>query len=164
MSRFAPLASYNQLDFAYDADSGFYAARIPVGKPLDGNTDYAVLYHGKLYTCKPVGNGLGNAFLYDQRKADTGEPFFVSPALGMVLTSTPGRHQIAYGTIKSADAPVDERVEEIEREVDRLSEDKVALPQVDGTPSPGIAGQFAVSDGNGGIAWKTLVEAEEVSY
>ena len=28
----------------------------------------------------------------------------------------------------------------------------------------GIAGQFAVSDGKGGIMWKTLVEAEEVAY
>lgn len=31
-------------------------------------------------------------------------------------------------------------------------------------PTPGTAGQFAVSDGAGGITWKTIVQAEEVSY
>lgn len=41
---------------------------------------------------------------------------------------------------------------------------KVTLPTSNGTPNHGTAGQFAVSDGNGGIMWKTLVEAEEVSY
>lgn len=45
-----------------------------------------------------------------------------------------------------------------------LSEEKVTLPQTNGTPNFGTAGQFAVSDGNGGIMWKTLYEAEEVSY
>lgn len=41
---------------------------------------------------------------------------------------------------------------------------KVTLPLTDSTPDHGTAGQFAVSDGKGGITWKTLYEAEEVSY
>lgn len=30
--------------------------------------------------------------------------------------------------------------------------------------TPGISGQFAISDGNGGIAWKTIHSAEGVAY
>ena len=45
-----------------------------------------------------------------------------------------------------------------------LTEEKMNLPQENGAPNHGTAGQFAVSDGKGGIVWKTLVEAEEVSY
>lgn len=41
---------------------------------------------------------------------------------------------------------------------------KVSLPVTNSTPNYGTAGQFAVSDGNGGITWKTLVEAEGVDY
>lgn len=45
-----------------------------------------------------------------------------------------------------------------------LNEEKMNLPQKNGVPNHGTAGQFAVSDGKGGIVWKTLVEAEEVAY
>lgn len=45
-----------------------------------------------------------------------------------------------------------------------LSEEKVTLPTDNSAPDYGTAGQFAVSDGNGGIMWKTLYEAKEVSY
>ena len=45
-----------------------------------------------------------------------------------------------------------------------LVDEKVALPKAAGVVDCGTAGQFAVSDGMGGIMWKTLVEAEEVSY
>ena len=45
-----------------------------------------------------------------------------------------------------------------------LVDEKVVLPKSAGVVDHGTAGQFAVSDGNGGIMWKTLVEAEEVSY
>lgn len=46
----------------------------------------------------------------------------------------------------------------------KLSEDKIALPKENGVIVQGTVGQFAVSDGKGGITWKTLAEAEEVSY
>ena len=46
----------------------------------------------------------------------------------------------------------------------KLSEEKMNLPHENGTVNHGTAGQFAVSDGMGGIMWKTLVEAEEVAY
>ena len=45
-----------------------------------------------------------------------------------------------------------------------LTEEKMNLPQENGAVDHGTAGQFAVSDGKGGIVWKTLVEAEEVAY
>ena len=48
--------------------------------------------------------------------------------------------------------------------IGELSKRSVSLPKEDGVVSHGTAGQFAVSDGNGGIVWKTLVEAEGVSY
>ena len=48
--------------------------------------------------------------------------------------------------------------------INALTEEKMNLPQENGAPNHGTAGQFAVSDGMGGIMWKTLVEAEEVSY
>lgn len=48
--------------------------------------------------------------------------------------------------------------------INQLAEDKVALPVGNEGVDHGTAGQFAVSDGKGGITWKTLVEAEEVAY
>lgn len=52
----------------------------------------------------------------------------------------------------------------LDRQIAGLTEEKMNLPQENGVPNHGTAGQFAVSDGKGGIVWKTLVEAEEVSY
>ena len=52
----------------------------------------------------------------------------------------------------------------IEDGVTALSEEKMNLPQENGAPNHGTVGQFAVSDGKGGIMWKTLVEAEAVMY
>lgn len=44
-----------------------------------------------------------------------------------------------------------------------LSEEKVALPKDEsGNAAPGTAGQFAVSDGNGGIKWETFTNVSEV--
>lgn len=57
-----------------------------------------------------------------------------------------------------------EHLNHMEDGIGQLSEEKVTLPTTSGAPNYGTAGQFAVSDGNGGIAWKTLYEAEEVSY
>ncbi len=48
--------------------------------------------------------------------------------------------------------------------ITELAEDKVALPVSNEGVDHGTAGQFAVSDGKGGIVWKTLVEAEAVMY
>ena len=50
------------------------------------------------------------------------------------------------------------------KKVQKCENEKLSLPQSNGTPNHGTAGQFAVSDGKGGIMWKTLVEAEEVAY
>lgn len=55
-------------------------------------------------------------------------------------------------------------VDDCDERYNQLSEAKATLPMENGVVSYGIAGQFAVSDGQGGITWKTLVEAEEVSY
>lgn len=41
---------------------------------------------------------------------------------------------------------------------------KVSLPQSGGDVDNGKIGQFAVSDGKGGISWKTVINAEEVAY
>jgi hypothetical protein len=45
-----------------------------------------------------------------------------------------------------------------------LAAQELSLPKSAGVVDHGTAGQFAVSDGMGGIMWKTLVEAEEVAY
>lgn len=42
--------------------------------------------------------------------------------------------------------------------------EKVSLPKLASGIDHGTAGQFAVSDGMGGIMWKTLFEVEEVAY
>lgn len=42
--------------------------------------------------------------------------------------------------------------------------EKVSLPKSATGIDRGQAGQFAVSDGMGGIMWKTLFEVEEVAY
>ena len=49
--------------------------------------------------------------------------------------------------------------------IDKLSEEKVDLPKDEnGNIQKGITGQFAVSDGNGGITWTTLADGNEVAY
>ena len=53
---------------------------------------------------------------------------------------------------------------ELERMITCAAALKVSLPVESGTPFYGTVGQFAISDGNGGIAWKTLHEVQEVSY
>lgn len=45
--------------------------------------------------------------------------------------------------------------------VDKLSEEVIKVKK---SMNSGSAGQFAVSDGNGGINWITLCKAEEVEY
>ena len=52
----------------------------------------------------------------------------------------------------------------VDTKIAELAAQELTLPMSNGTPNHGIAGQFAVSDGKGGIMWKTLVEAEEVAY
>ena len=50
-------------------------------------------------------------------------------------------------------------------EFDKLFEEKVYLPKdADGKPLNGTVGQFATSDGNGGIAWVTVQNGNEVAY
>lgn len=41
---------------------------------------------------------------------------------------------------------------------------KINLPETDGTVNYGTAGQFAVSDGAGGITWQTINNGDEVNY
>lgn len=71
-------------------------------------------------------------------------------------------------TESAANTLVDTKVAELSTTVDtKLSElaaQELSLPKSAGVVDHGTAGQFAVSDGMGGIMWKTLVEAEEVSY
>lgn len=55
-------------------------------------------------------------------------------------------------------------VGELSAEMSALEQNKLSIQLTDGIPNHGTAGQFAVSDGKGGIMWKTLVEAEEVAY
>lgn len=52
----------------------------------------------------------------------------------------------------------------VDKKAEGLAAEMVALPKSAGVVDHGTAGQFAVSDGMGGIMWKTLVEAEEVAY
>lgn len=65
---------------------------------------------------------------------------------------------------QTGDYATNETVDEVRSEINTLGSDKVTLPKSNGVTNHGIAGQFAVSDGVGGIMWKTLVEAEEVAY
>lgn len=66
--------------------------------------------------------------------------------------------------VQNAIAPVQEDVTALESDVGALENGKVSLPVTNSAPNYGTAGQFAVSDGNGGITWKTLYEAEGVDY
>ena len=47
-------------------------------------------------------------------------------------------------------------------DVNQLSAEKVSLPMNGETPVHGTAGQFAISDGVGGITWLTLTNVAEV--
>lgn len=52
----------------------------------------------------------------------------------------------------------------IDAKVAELAAQELSLPKSAGVVDHGTAGQFAISDGKGGITWKTLVEAEAVMY
>lgn len=65
----------------------------------------------------------------------------------------------------AADAKaVGDAIGALSEEILALDLNKVSFPVNEGGVDTGTAGQFAVSDGKGGIVWKTLVEAEGVSY
>jgi hypothetical protein len=64
----------------------------------------------------------------------------------------------------SGSADLIDAVAKLSEEMSVLEQNKLSIQLTDGIPNYGTAGQFAVSDGKGGIVWKTLVEAEEVSY
>lgn len=66
--------------------------------------------------------------------------------------------------ISATQSYVTQAIAPIQEDVGNLESGKVSLPVTNSTPNYGTAGQFAVSDGNGGITWKTLVEAEGVDY
>lgn len=49
--------------------------------------------------------------------------------------------------------------------LDRLLDNKINLPiEENGNVIHGTAGQFAVSDGTGGITWVTIVDGDEVGW
>ena len=65
------------------------------------------------------------------------------------------------GRIERVEAQHTEDVETLESDVEKA----VKLPtKADGTPNKGSLGQFATADGKGGVAWKTVLNAEEVKF
>lgn len=57
------------------------------------------------------------------------------------------------------------QIEKNKKDIAKISEQKVELPKdADGNTQNGEVGQFAVSDGKGGITWTTLESGDEVSY
>lgn len=71
-----------------------------------------------------------------------------------VLTVDPDGDEVNLYTAEEIDGMMEELTADVEEHL-------TAKATIHGH---GTAGQFAVSDGNGGILWKTLYEAEEVSY
>ena len=69
---------------------------------------------------------------------------------GHLITDTEAREMIQNNN---------QAIEQLSQEVAVIIEEIAPI-----TSNYGEYGQFAVSDGKGGIIWKTLVEAEEVSY
>ena len=60
---------------------------------------------------------------------------------------------------------VEERVTTLETETSELHKEKVNLPKdSEGNIQNGTVGQFAVSDGQGGITWVDIENGNEVSY
>ena len=58
-----------------------------------------------------------------------------------------------------------EQLNHMEAGIKENSEEKVDLPKDEnGNIQKGITGQFAVSDGNGGITWVTISDGNEVTY
>lgn len=59
---------------------------------------------------------------------------------------------------------VTEKFNELTQSIETSVNEKLSLPKSNNAVNYGEAGQFAVSDGNGGITWRTLFEGEEVAY
>lgn len=54
---------------------------------------------------------------------------------------------------------------EIKKIIDTIKDEKVSLPKnIGGSIDKGVEGQYAISNGVGGILWKTITNANEVSY
>ena len=81
--------------------------------------------------------------------------------LGMAAAYT---NKVASKLSEEMVKSVTQAIAPIQEDVGNLESTKVSFPVTNSTPNYGTAGQFAVSDGNGGITWKTLVEAEGVDY
>jgi hypothetical protein len=111
-----------------------------------GNTGYKIIIWFGDNHVPIIVNGLTNTITLD--------PDWVAPEANI--------------TESAANTLVDTKVAELSTTVDtKLSElaaQELSLPKSAGAVDHGTAGQFAVSDGMGGIMWKTLVEAEEVAY
>ena len=58
--------------------------------------------------------------------------------------------------------PIQNKV--VNAETHNINDKKLNLPENDGTVNYGTAGQFAVSDGAGGITWQTINNGDEVNY
>lgn len=151
MARYVPKVDYGRLEFEYVPSSGFYRARISTDNSFKKDTDYAVVFDGRRYTVRSTANGAigGNAYLYDQRKPDTGEPFYLAPAMGLVMASTAGFHSVSYGIMKADDSNVDERLDGLEDAVVELSEEIGASVPVIQTATVGQTIAVKAVDENG---------------
>lgn len=95
-------------------------------------------------------------------------PVIVNTATNTITLDSDWVAPEANITESAANTLVDTKVAELATTVDtklaELAAQELSLPKSAGVVDHGTAGQFAVSDGMGGIMWKTLVEVEEVSY
>lgn len=73
---------------------------------------------------------------------------------------------------KSEFEQLSEKVEEIktsgggatEEQLEQIQKNKTAIDNIGKTMAGGTSGQFATSDGKGGIAWVTVANGNEVAY
>lgn len=120
---------------------------------------------------------IGNEVIKDADGNITGQRLFFGDDLCPVILDIASNKIIfdpdwvapeANITESAANTLVDTKVAELATTVDtqiaELAAQELTLPKSAGVVDHGTAGQFAVSDGMGGIMWKTLVEAEEVAY
>lgn len=77
-----------------------------------------------------------------------------------IETENPDNSSITIDAVLSEDStnPVQNKV--ITKEV----KEKLSLPKTDGAVNYGVSGQFAVSDGNGGLDWVTIPLAKGESF
>lgn len=139
----------------YDADATYTYPRFKVG---DGVTLVNSLpFSDTAIPSKTSDLTNDSGFLTEYTETDPTVPDWAK-------ASTKPRYTASEVGAAPASHAEDSNIHVTAEEKETWNDKKINLPETDGTVNYGTAGQFAVSDGAGGITWQTINNGDEVNY